>query len=105
MEISKIKFAAGGMGANGGYQTALLYTLDPDEKLDVFANGMLVNNNIKGIMPYSMEMQNGQCVLCYNVKFTALATLFKQTLKRSVVLTILKNIGGVLRNAEPACSC
>ncbi len=100
MEISKIKFAAGGVNSNGGHQAVLLYTLDPDEEMDTFAHGMMVNNNIKGIMPYSTEMQNGHCVLCYSVRYTALATLFKQTLKRNVVLSILKNIGGVMRNAE-----
>lgn len=81
--------------------TSIVYTLDPDERLDAFTNGMLVNNNIKGILAQSYEINNNVCTLSYTVsRGMPLSTLIKQSMKKEVVLTILKNIADVLVRAE-----
>ncbi|MGN1120355.1 MAG: hypothetical protein ACI4Q4_08345, partial [Oscillospiraceae bacterium] len=71
MEISKIKYASDSIN------TSLVYTLDPDERIDSFTNGMLINNNIKGVLVQSYEINNGVQTLCYTATTgMALSTLF-----------------------------
>ena len=95
MGNSKIKYQTDSLN------TSIVYTLDPDERLDTFTNGMLVNNNIKGILAQSYEINNNVCTLSYTVsRGIPLSTLIKQSLKKEVVLTILKNIADILVRTE-----
>ena len=95
MEISKIRYASDNIN------TTMVYTLDPDERMDVFTNGMLTNNNIKGILAQSYEINNGVQTLCYTVtRGIPLSTLFRQNLKKGVVLKIFCNIAEIIMRTE-----
>ena len=95
MGISKIKYQTDSLC------TSIVYTLDPDERIDAFTNGMLINNNIRGILAQSFEINNNVMTLSYNItRGIPLSTLIRQSLKKEVILTILRNIADILVRAE-----
>lgn len=91
----KIRFQA------DSFRTSIVYTLDNDEKIDTFSDGMLSNNLIKGIPAHTYEINGTIRTLSYSIpRGVPLATLIRQSLKKEVVLTILKNIADILVRAE-----
>jgi len=91
----KIRFQA------DSFRTSIVYTLDSDEKIDAFSDGMLSNNLIKGIPAHTYEINGATRTLSYSIpRGVPLATLIRQSLKKEVVLTILKNISDILVRAE-----
>ncbi len=99
----KIRFQA------DSFRTSIVYTLDNDEEIDTFSDGMLSNNIIKGIPAHTYEINGTERTLSYSVpKGVPFATLIKQSLKKEVVITILKNIADILVRAEEYmldCGC
>lgn len=95
MGISKIKHQ------NDSFCTSIVYTLDPDEKTDNFTNGMLSNNRIRGLLAHTCEINNNVQTLTYTItKGIPLSTLIRQSLRKNVMLTILKNIADILLRCE-----
>ncbi len=84
-------------GGNG----YLVYNLIPGEELDSFANGMIMNNKIRGIMDYSYEIHNGvQRLRFVPGKGIALSTLIKRSLSKKMFLGIIKNIIALIKSLE-----
>lgn len=84
-----------------GNLSTVIYTFGEGEKLDRFSNGMLVNNRIGGLFPYSYELRGEERILRYTagrgVKFSVLK---KGSLSRNVFLTLLKNMAGIVLRLE-----
>lgn len=83
------------------YGMSIEYTLDIDEKIDRFDNGMMTHNNISGILGYIYEANGGQRKLRYDrPKGIQLSLLMGRTLKKQVLLGILISIAQTYKNAE-----
>lgn len=84
-----------------GNLSSAIYTLGEREKLDIFSNGMLVNNRIDGLFPYSYELRGEERILRYTagrgIKFSVLK---KGSLSRNVFLTLFKNMAGIVLRLE-----
>lgn len=84
-----------------GVNTRLVYTLRENEQVMKFTNGMLSNNNIKGIPGYSIQAEQNTRRLIYNIPASmSLATLMKQNLTKNAVIAVLRNIADVIQRAE-----
>lgn len=83
------------------FGVSIEYTLDPEENISAFANGMMTYNNIKGILGYIYEANNGECQLRFNQpNGIQLSLLLGQTLKKQLLLGILSGIADTLHQAE-----
>lgn len=83
------------------YGISIEYTLDPDEQINTFANGMIMNNNITGILGYIYESSGGTRKLRYNhPDGIPLSLMLTQTLKKRVILGILSSIADIVCRAE-----
>lgn len=85
---------------DGGY-SKIVYTLSENEHISKFANGMLVNNSIQGIMPYSVVEEKGVLKLIFNLNTgVRLSVLIKQNISKGNMLSIYRRIAEVLLDAE-----
>lgn len=85
---------------DGGY-AKIVYTLSENEKIDKFANGMLVNNSIKGIMPYSVANEKGTVRLIYSMNTgIRLSVMIKQNISKNNMLSVYRGVAEVLLAAE-----
>lgn len=83
------------------YGISIEYTLDPDEQINAFANGMIMNNNITGILGYIFESSGGTKKLRFNhPDGMPLSLMLTQTLKKRVILGILSCIADIVCRAE-----
>lgn len=84
-----------------GYGVSIEYTLEADEKINAFINGMMTHNDIKGILGYIYEANNGVRKLRFNhPDGIQLSLLLAQTLRRQTLLSILGNIANTVCLAE-----
>lgn len=84
-----------------GSYSKIVYTLSGNESISKFANGMLVNNSVPGIMPYSVAEEKGALKLIFNLNTgVRLSVLIKQNISKSNMLSIYRSIAEVLLNAE-----
>lgn len=84
-----------------GYGLSIEYTLDPDEKLNTFINGMMTHNNIKGVLGYIYEANNGARKLRFNhPDGIRLSMLLTQTLRKRTLLGILSSIADAVCRVE-----
>ncbi len=94
MENSNLKF----MG-NSSY-AGPVYTLNENERLSEFDDGMIMNNAIKGIIGYVYEQTGKERTITYNeVKGTSLA-LLRSHLGKQHFISVLSAISDVLIVAE-----
>lgn len=79
----------------------LVYNMAAGESIRRFDDGMLSNNTIKGIVSCSVSYEQGSTRLIYslNVK-PSLASMLRQSMKKNMVLSIFKEIAGVMQNSQ-----
>lgn len=93
--VEKISISQNGQGAS------IEYTLEPDENISAFINGMLSHNNIKGILGYIYEANGGVRRLRFNhPDGMQLSLLLSHALKKQPFLGILSSIADTVHRAE-----
>ncbi len=79
----------------------LVYSLQPDEKLLRFDHCMMINNNIDGVLSYSVETGSDGVSLAYNIiRGTRLSLLKNRNLSGKNLISILLAIANVLISSE-----
>lgn len=79
----------------------LVYSLQPDEKLLRFDHCMMINNNIDGVLSYSVETGSDSVSLAYNIiRGTRLSLLKSRILSGKNLISILLAIANVLISSE-----
>ena len=79
----------------------LVYSLQPGEQLLHFDHCMMTNNNINGILGYSVETGAGGVSLSYNIlRGTRLSLLKNRVISGQYMITILVGIANVLITSE-----
>lgn len=83
------------------YGISIEYTLDPNEQINTFVNGMMMHNNIKGVLGYIYESNGGIRKLRYDhPDGIQLSLMLTQPLKKHVILGILSSIADTVCRAE-----
>lgn len=84
-----------------GQYGALVYTMQPGEQISRFDDGMLMNNNISGVLSYSTESGVGGTKLSINIlRGTQLSIIRRRALSGKYMVSVLLGIANVLVSAE-----
>lgn len=95
MEKNKFQFSRSGI--NG----TLIYNLSEGEAISRFDDGMLMNNNIEGILGYTYRRSEQSSMLLYNIlRGTRLSLVRSNGLNKRLALSVLRGITDVLVTAE-----
>ncbi len=95
MEQNKFQFS------RSGFNGTLIYNLSEGEMISRFDDGMLMNNNIEGILGYTYRRSEQSSMLMYNIlRGTRLSLIRSNGLNKRLALSVLRGITEVLATAE-----
>lgn len=95
MEKNKFQFS------RSGFNGTLIYNLSEGEAISRFDDGMLMNNNIEGILGYTYRRSEQSSMLLYNIlRGTRLSLVRSNGLNKRLALSVLRGITDVLVTAE-----
>lgn len=95
MKIQQFRFS------QDNQYSSLVYTLQPGEQILRFDHNMLVNNNINGILNYSVGSDTNGISLTYTIlRGTRLSLLKNRTLSGQYVIAVLLGIANILITSE-----
>lgn len=95
MKQNKFQFS------RSGFNGTLIYNLSEGEIISRFDDGMLMNNNIEGILGYTYRRSEQSAMLMYNIlRGTRLSLIRSNGLNKRLALSVLRGITEVLATAE-----